>query len=223
MQHLPFFLLAGIPLLLAPRAQAQSTFSFGPQAGANLSTLHYPQYAAFSSAGTSRLGLEAGGVVAWQHRHWGFQSGLSFSQQGAANHARPYTNVAESIDYRFNYLRLPLSVTYAVRSTGLGFQVFAGPYLSLLVGGSRSYRSGNQTTTMRVHAGDSNGYNTQVLDTGLQGGLGYRTAHLLFQASGSFGLRNLSAEPNEWDAQYYSRGVRVSVAYLFGAQSLTGQ
>ncbi|MBO2007600.1 porin family protein [Hymenobacter negativus] len=205
-------------------ANAQDGFSFGPQLGGNLSILHASTHA--TTLGQLRPGFEAGVLAAWQHQHWSLQSGLCFSQQGTSNYARPYTLVAESIDYRLNYLQLPLAVAYALRPTGRGLQVFAGPYLSLLVGGKQDTRAGNApvVSTPVRRAGGTPSYDnavyTQGLDAGLQAGLGYRTERLLFQASASLGLRDLSVSPADvLHSPYYSRGLRLSVAYLFPPKS----
>ena len=67
-------------------------------------------------------------------------------------------------------------------------------------------------------------YHTQRFNTGLQAAVGYWVRYLLAQASGSVGLRNLAAirfDPsgNLPGSPYYSRSLRLSVAYLFQFKS----
>ena len=175
----------------------------------------------------------SGLLATWQRQHWSLQPGVRFSQQGAFLHQELYPGgAAEERDYRFNYLSVPLTLAYAIRSDGQGLQVFAGPYVSMLVGGSYRYRfpytlvAGD--VSGQVRAGGLNAtdayYHTQRVDAGLQAGVGYRFRHLLAQASGSLGLRNLAAttfDPagNLPGSPYYSRSLRLSIAYLFQPNS----
>ena len=211
------WLVAGLGL--APAARAQTTFCLGAQVGGTLSSLRYSTGSAYSTS--LRPGLEAGLLATWQYQHWSLQPGVRFSQQGAFLHQELYPGgAAEERAYRFNYLSVPLTLAYAIRSDGQGLQVFAGPYVSMLVGGSYRYRfpytlvAGD--VSGQVRAGGLNAtdayYHTQRVDAGLQAGVGYRFRHLLVQASGSLGLRNLAAttfDPagNIPGSPYYSRNL----------------
>jgi hypothetical protein len=158
---------------------------------------------------------------------------VRFSQQGAFMSKEVYPGGAsEEKDYRFNYLSVPLNLAYTAQPDGHGLQLFAGPYVSMLVGGSYRYNMPYSLlpsdVSVPVRAGglnDTDGYyHTQRLDAGLQAGVGYRFSHLLAQASGSLGLRDLAAtkfDPagNLPGSSYYSRSLRLSIAYLFQLKS----
>lgn len=163
------------------------------------------------------------------------QPALLFSQQGYRQHLAPGGGETNDQTHRLNYLALPLDVAYTQRAGGQGLQVFAGPSLSLLLGGrydSRTtYANGTTATNGRIVAGSTKPdkypfspyYDTDVysrrLDAGVQAGLGYRYGGFLAQARYSFGLRNLApyveATSTAGDA-YYNRAFTFSLAYLFG-------
>ena len=120
---------------------------------------------------------------------------------------------------------VPLNFALAPAGKASGPHFFAGPYASLLLGGS-FYQAppGQASTTTPVliaNQADSTGsYYARRFDAGVQAGLGFRLEHLVLQAEYSLGVRNL-------DPTYSFRGVPVtsssshnrafqaSVSYLF--------
>jgi predicted alpha-1,6-mannanase (GH76 family) len=116
-------------------------------------------------------------------------------------------------------------------------QVFAGPYLSVLVGGhyesQATYLNASHALVKagKVVAGEVGGtlddkaYSRRV-DAGLQAGIRYRYGATVVQASYSLGLRNLASDmqlnpvatPIAQNA-YYNRAFQLSLAYLFGPKS----
>lgn len=235
-------LLTGSLFLLAPVTQAQVRVNIGPQVALNRSTIRFkePQY--FPSS--YRTGFEAGLVstIAWGH--FALQPAVLYAQKGYhvagtytyPDNTPPYS-FATQADYRLNYLTIPLNFLYTQQPTGQGVQLFAGPYLSVLLGGH--YEA--QTTFLaashslfkegKVVAGDVGGafdeeaYSRRV-DAGLQAGVGYRYGATVLQATYSLGLRNLASDtqlnpvatPTARDA-YYNRAFQLSLAYLFGPKS----
>ena len=233
-------LLAGGLGLLTVSAQAQVRFSVGPQVGLNAATIHFTDPQTFPSS--FRTGFAAGllGNVCWGH--FALQPAVLFSQKGyhlegtyiSTGSQSPFSFNGKG-DYRLNYLTIPLNVLYAQRATGQGVQVFAGPYLSWLVGGHYEAQTTYVNSSLsiaregKVVAGDvyqitdDNAY-SQRLDSGLQAGLGYRYKAAVLQASYSLGLRNLASDvklgansPASPTAAYYNRAFQVSLAYLFGS------
>ncbi|RZK97531.1 MAG: hypothetical protein EOO62_27870 [Hymenobacter sp.] len=136
-----------------------------------------------------------------------------------------------------NYIMLPISLLYSQRPGGRGGQVFLGPYVGWLLGGT--YRStvgsargtavsGGTTTSGEVRAGDTyatsyrdTNYYLRRLDAGLQAGVGYGVEALQLQASFSLGLHNVGAAYAPNASNYYEApvirhyGFQVSAAYLF--------
>jgi len=131
---------------------------------------------------------------------------------------------------RLHYLTLPLNLAYTLGRDGQGLQVFAGPYVSLLVGGSYAQRmrgfDGERRGQVKAASRepDTNNRYVQRFDGGLQAGVGYRLKSLQLQASYSLGLRNIAvpyrpirsfggpeyAEPTP----YYNQAFQVSLSYL---------
>jgi len=228
-------LLAG-SLLLTATAHAQVTCSFGPRLGLSAST------ARFTYVETStHVGFEAGLTGNLQLGHFAVQPSLLFSQKGYRAHGSLVsfdTPVTYEETVRLNYLTLPLNVAYTLGKAGQGLQVFAGPYLGLLVGGNyqrqvhaQGYLGGpayDSEYSGQIEPGDvfsypANRY-SQRLDAGLQAGVGYRLQSWQVQAGYSLGLRNLASSFESYDgtryreAANYNRSFQLSLSYLVGAK-----
>lgn len=239
--------IAGSFALLATAAQAQTTFSIGPRAGFSLSSASftvsdYPDY--FTTSGTYRSGFEAGVVAQVGFGgHWAVQPALLYTRKapgfGTYSYYQPNNySYKEEYTLGLNYLTLPINLLYSQRANGRGGQVFAGPYVGWLLGGT--YRStigsaygssvpGGTTSSGDVKVGDTYAtsrrdpnYYMHRLDTGLQVGVGYGFEALQLQASFSLGLRNIGAAYAPNAGNYYeapvikNRGFQLSAAYLLG-------
>lgn len=226
------FLISNLALL-ASAVQAQTTFSIGPLASLNVAGV---SNTATSSTGsnasttiTYRPGFEAGLQSVLQFGHLAVQPSLRFSQKGLHQHYG-YDLYTSYTDYRLNYLTLPLNIAYSLRADGQGFQVFAGPYAGLLLGGNyqlttsdRGPFGGTDSSAGHIKPGEFDPYaalysnNTSNdrychrFDAGLQAGLGYRYGKLLAQADFAFGLKDL----NLLSSSAHNRTAQVSLAYLF--------
>jgi hypothetical protein len=230
-------LLAG-SLLLTATAHAQATFSFGPRLGLNVSTARFTYIETSSHAG-----FEAGLTGNLQLGHFAVQPSLLFSQKGYQAHGGliSYDSpVTYEETVRLNYLTLPLNLAYTLGKAGQGLQVFAGPYLGVLVGGNYqrqvyaagSYLGGPPSETeyrgkvkaASVFSDIDNRY-SQRLDAGLQAGIGYRLKGWQVQAGYSMGLRNLASSYQGYngtlyrEAENYNRAFQVSLSYLVGSKS----
>ena len=214
-------------LVLASPAKAQAKFNIGPQVGAASSISSYSDQANFSNGGrpyqTRYLaGFEAGVAGALTFGNLEVQPALLFSQRGFRiedDYINYYYHATTSVRLRLNYLCLPLSVAYTFRATGHGLQVFAGPYVGLLLGGtytfhntyggyrrlgyaiqgtlpvegSGRYRSGSNDPAAFNPTGPTpqiTTYYSRRVDAGLQVGLGYRFGNSLVRAGYSLGLTN---------------------------------
>lgn len=237
-------LLFPLILITAP-CLAQKSFRIGPRIGATLATVHYsdnPSY--FNPTTTYKAGFEAGMMGAFQTGHIGIQPMLSFIQKGYDSQYSivPSRGTLPPSSYsnttRLNYLTAQMNFAYIQRVNGQGFQVFAGPYISCLIGGK--YRSEFNYYTLgkmnsfdgQVVAGDNNpgtpGSNDIYLkrwDIGLQAGVGYQYRGLLVQVGYNLGLRNLAATyPGGFPlttltaTPTYNRAFHASIAYLFNTR-----
>lgn len=242
-------LAAGCLLTLVAKAQAQVSFSIGPQVGYNLTSVSYDMatgsspYATYSYETSSRSGFEAGLKASVNLPHFAFQPAILFSQQGYKfsdnyNSLGSYTS-AGTQSIRANRLAIPLNFAYTQQADGQGFQLFAGPYLSFLLGGSYQNNTvvtlttgASKTSTQEgdVKAGDTysdsandTNYYQRNLDAGLQAGLGYQFKTILLQAGYSWGLRNVGANYpatmlNGPAPLVKNRAFMVSLAYLFSSK-----
>lgn len=241
MKHLPLFLAAS--LLLAGAARAQTSFSIGPQVGITHSTVR-PAAGSRPADPVSRLGIEAGLAASLQRGHFAFQPAVLYTQRGYNRHfVSDDAGFPSSDTYvRLDYVNVPLRLAYTQHATGHGFQVAAGPYVGLLVGGRTATTfhggyGGGQQVAGRVVAAETHTVNispyslstpdtnfyARHLDLGAQLGVGYRLGGALLQLSYSLGLRNVS--PTEYYAlgssryedetpTYYNRSVQASLSYL---------
>ena len=140
------FLALAVAWLLACPAGAQVQVRLGPQLGLNLSRMAYTPAEQAGVPTQMRTGLVAGVQAVASRGQWAVQPALLYSQTGFSLKAETTSNVngysnwfSRQEEYRFTYLTLPLNVAYMSHPDGHGFQLFGGPYLSLLVGGNFSY------------------------------------------------------------------------------------
>lgn len=217
----PLALLGSAALLWAAPAHAQRAFQVGPTLGATLSTVALDKLPLAPTTTLSwRGGFLAGVTGAYRSPgHWGGQLAVLYVQQGyaqQADYAAAYYAYQTTDHLRLNYLRVPVQATFSQRAGGQGFQLFAGPYAGVLLGGQRTYElrdaGGGFTERTRVVVAESytplqlatlvggdmaylvpdyTAYSRR-LDVGLQGGLGYRLGNALLQVGYTLGLRNLA-------------------------------
>ncbi|MGI4823589.1 MAG: porin family protein [Janthinobacterium lividum] len=241
----PFFL--GGLVLAASAAQAQVHFRIGPQVGytlssASFSVADYPDY--FTPTGSYRSGFAAGLVAQLGLTdHLRLQPALLYARKAPGVTISSYYQpnnyyYFDEYTFQFNYLTLPVNLLYSQRANGQGGQVFLGPYLGWLLGGTYTHGAragygsaitGGVTYSGNVAAGDTyatgardSNYYSRRLDAGLQAGIGYGFAALQLQATFSLGLRNIGAAyaptvNNTYEAPVIrNRSFQLSAAYLFG-------
>ena len=233
MTGLPVSLFA-VALLTVTSASAQTTFRFGLRAGGN-AAIQTPSYSqetsSYSAEGKNSL-LPAGHAGLTFEANFGrlaFQPSLLFSQKGtkSSESITQYSGSATPYDYnsyratiRTNWLEMPLNFVYTPKGDH-GFQLFAGPYVALALGGQQSV-SGYQTsssgaprkdfaTERDIVFGVTSGEHR--LDWGFNAGIGYRTGPLQLQAGYGLGLRNLHA--SSYNASY-NRVAQLSATYFWG-------
>jgi hypothetical protein len=249
-QSFTILFAAGSLLLATTVAQAQTTFRIGPKMSYLLSTaafnvVDYPDY--FTTPSSFRSGFEAGVVAqVGVSSHFAVQPAVLYARRGLGFGTHSYyqpNNYSYKEDYTMglNYLLVPVNLLYSQRPNGRGGQVFAGPYVGWLLGGTYQSLIGSATgmsvpsglaSSGNVKAGDTyatsfrdNTYYMRRLDAGLQVGVGYGFEALQLQASFSLGLRDVGAGYVPNAGYYYEppvirhRGFQLSAAYLFGPKS----
>lgn len=246
-------LLAGFS---ATTAQAQRRISIGPRLGGNLmsaTAAAIDQSALtgidYSYSKSALLGGQVGVGASIGSGHWEVQPALILTQKGlrqqlAATYSFGILTIQENdqIDTRAHYLELPINVVYCLGQDGNGFQVFAGPYVAVGVGGRARYSlelttndpsipGESQNSSQPVAFGDtfvepdpnSNDPSVEVrlrrFDAGLNAGVGYRRGPVQVQLG--YGLGLLNSQP-DYPASYqventkvHLRTIQLAATYYF--------
>ena len=195
-------------LLSAATASAQPTYRLGVRGGLNRANStadgasNFSSYPFSYSAGKSAIyAWQAGTVLEVAFRHFALQPALIFSQKGEQLNTSTTADgvVGQSTQEtqqtsRYNWLELPVNVVYTLH----GFQVFAGPYVALGVGGRKHGILLQASPFARFgpsEFAEKISYETETenhrFDAGVNFGLGYRKGPLQVQLSYGLGLRNL--------------------------------
>ena len=201
-----------VVLLSSATASAQPTFRLGLRGGINRASSTVepastsPSYQYYYVARKSAIyAWQMGAVLEVAFRRLSLQPALVFSQKGEQFDA--YTAIGGfagvssteiSAVNRFNWLELPVNVVYTLH----GFQVFAGPYVALAVGGRQHGTTWQTSPYAKYGPSDfdekidfSSASPYRHFDTGLNFGLGYRRGPLQVQLGYGLGLRNLHRQP----------------------------
>lgn len=222
-------LLAGSLALATSTAHAQLKVSLGPVVGETLMKQHLDNDTELDH----RFGLIAGAQAFLGWGRFALQPALLFAQKGykystQLDYRTGPNNPPASVEYtakqRLNYLTLPVNFVFSPSGTAPGPQFFAGPYVSLLLGGNLEQGElppqPATTTSLRIanEASRRDGPTARRFDAGFQAGLGFRVDGLVLQASYSLGLG--STRPTYTDVGggnigAYNRGFQASIGYLF--------
>ena len=236
-----FYLLLFTVLLSAASVAAQPTFRLGLRGGLNratstvepASTSPSSQYY-YSASKSAIYAWQAGAVLEVAFRRFALQPALVFSQKGeqfdavtSISGVAGMSGTAMSTVNRYNWLELPVNVVYTLH----GFQVFAGPYVALGVGGrqrgtisgfSPFARFAPQSIDEKAAYGPDS--NNRRLDAGVNFGIGYRRGPVQVQLGYGLGLRNLHQGSADQAYDYghnfnqdaaYNRVVQLTGTYFF--------
>lgn len=242
-----FYLLLLTLLLSAATVSAQPTYRLGVRGGLNRasstvepsSTFPNSQYY-YSASKSAVYALQAGAVLEVAFSRFALQPALVFSQKGEQFETATFisgfagaSSTEISTVNHYNWLELPVNVVYTLH----GFQVFAGPYVALAVGGQQHGTIRSASPTARYEPYDFDGkirYGSDTenrsLDAGVNVGVGYRKGPLQLQMGYGLGLRNLHQQPwreqtipfislrysHDFNAdQAYNRVVQLTGTYFF--------
>ena len=204
------FLLAA--LLGAATASAQPTYKLGLRGGLNRATTTLDAGStgndffnfSYSADKSAIYAWQAGAVLEIGFGKFALQPALLFSQKGERFNTTAFFRGSRGNSgsdthstNHYNWLELPVNVVYTVH----GFQLFAGPYVALGVGGQRQSVSYNYAPDAKfapyyfdnkiTYGPDT--YNSR-LDAGVNFGIGYRQGPVQVQLGYGLGLRNLHRE-----------------------------
>jgi hypothetical protein len=244
MKHLLRTGLAASAVLLAATA-AQAQISFGPRVGLNATTLNYDFKDDDEPESKLMLGAQVGLSMNAQFGKLSLQPSLLFTMKGdkyeeSESETVNMGNGPETFSYeskrslRLNYLELPVNLVYSTNGAEGGFQVFAGPYVALGLGGkakseSKSIFTSNGQTITRSSSddsdvkfvskeGDDDDAYVRALDAGFNLGLGYKVSSVQVQLGYGLGLGNLIPKDEDGkdpEDKVRNRGFQLSLAYFF--------
>lgn len=229
----------------ATTAQAQSALSIGPRLGLNMATVTAsgdnssevdPKNIFTPQVGVT-LDLNFGGKFSFQPSLLYSQKGFKTEESGTESFGGNTITYSGSTTARINYLELPLNFVFTTGGTQ-GFQVFAGPYLALGVGGKAEYQfsvkdsqgllnsseSGSSPVKFaNQEPSNSNGNTSYVrqFDAGLNAGMGYRQGPIQVQLAYGLGLGNLvplNSDGSDTGEKAQNRVLQLSANYFFGAK-----
>lgn len=236
-------------LFLASPALAQ--ISFAIKGGVNLSQLHHDEVlplGARTAEAQPKPGYHIGANIIYDiNQRYSLRSGIFFITKGTSYNLEKLNRESYAPDdvqfdgysrRRLDYIEVPIQLSYKFLER---FQLYAGPYAALLVGG-RSKDKYSLDTRQLKETVDRNDKITPVLrevsgipelleihpywafDYGANLGLGYTLHPFLFSMEYSYGLGNLGVDVKGWeDREHRKRQNRVlyfSVSYLLSSRKV---
>ncbi|GAA4042756.1 porin family protein [Hymenobacter glaciei] len=231
----------------ATSAQAQKSVSFGPRVGVNLSNIVLTGTDTGDVKPKSIFGAQVGVTADIQFGSFAFQPSLLFTQKGfkvTESGSESFGGVTATYSsertLHINYVEMPLNFVYTTGGDH-GFQVLAGPYLALGVGGNSPYKTDvvipgyldeHESGTGSIKFSDrepdnsnsgsnNNDITLRRFDGGVNLGVGYRQGPVQVQVAYAFGFGNiipLDSDGKESGYKAQNRVFQVSANYFFGAK-----
>jgi len=221
--------------LLVFSMQTQAQVKFGVKAGMNFDNIaqNFAE-SDWETATKMRLAYNFGVTVDFGlSDDFSLQTGLMYTSKGYSINLKE--EFEEDLDGYFrasyNYLEIPVNFTYKIS----GFQVYAGPYVAIGIGGKMKYdvsfdgESESDEVKLKPvfgEVGDGDLADDEdafsALDYGLNFGIGYQVGPVLINAGYSLGLGNLTpayegdADGERNDYKVSNRVISLSFSYFFG-------
>lgn len=240
-----FYQLTVLIGLMAFSLQSQAQVRFGVKAGLNLNNISQNvEDSDFEFATKMSLGYHIGATMDFAlFDDMSLQTGLLFTRKGFNNDLEEGffgDDPVDGYDRNFyHYLEIPIHVAYKINS----FQLYAGPYVALGLGGKNKYEYTEEFNGMKfTESGElklkpAYGKLTESdfddleddedyingLDMGINFGVGYQTGPVLINAGYSLGLTNLTPRLEGFDEErdafkLTNRVISVSLSYFFGTE-----
>ncbi|TGE26968.1 porin family protein [Hymenobacter metallicola] len=222
--------LLAAALLVAGATTAQAQVTFGPRVGLNLANISQDLEDSDDEVDTKfLLAPQVGLTLNAQFGNLSIQPSLLFSQKGFKIEEEE-TSGGASLKYevtqRMNYAEIPVNFVYTTGETE-GFQIFAGPYIGIGLGGKSKYKlsgfineEGENKIKFANKYGDEDDTDyVRALDLGLNAGVGYKAGPVQAQLGYGLGFSNLI--PNDEDDtepkdKIKNRVIQLSLSYFFG-------
>ena len=223
-----------ISALIAFSMQTQAQVKFGVKAGLNINNISQNFKESDWEFDTKmRLAYNIGATVDFGLSDaFSLQSGLMLTSKGFSYDLEEEWGEGTEGYNRviFNYLEVPINFAYKIND----FQIYAGPYLAIGIGGKNkwdvTYDGDSDADEYKfkpvlgeVGEGDLDDDEVayRALDYGLNLGVGYQVGSILINAGYSLGLGNLTPayEGDDDDRKDYkisNRVISLSVSYFFG-------
>ena len=194
------FSMMALFLLVSLQAQVK----YGPKVGMNISgmTIKAP---AMNFATKFLYGFHGGfNVEILLQNEFYLQPGLQLSTKGANFTVEGTKNWLAP-----TFIELPINVMYKLDMGDAKLLLFAGPYMALGIGGTRS--EGDVALDIRYGKGDMK--DMRAFDAGLNLGVGVEMMSIQFSVQIEQGILNLAPVSGTTIRSY---GIGVSLAYIFG-------
>jgi hypothetical protein len=243
--------LLAATLLMAGASTAQAQISFGPRVGLNATKLNLDLEDDYPLKSKLRYGAQVGLAMNAQFGNLAVQPAVLFTMKGHKGETKgsqTFSNPGlimkvsfdESQKIQLNYIEVPVNLVYSTKGVEGGFQVFAGPYVALGVGGKVETETASTSTTTfngQVIASESKSYSGKNsvefvskagkakdkeyfrnIDTGLNLGVGYKVGGMQAQLGYGLGLSNIV--PNDQkdkkpEDKANNRGFQLALTYFF--------
>ena len=222
--------LLAATLLMAGASTAQAQISFGPRVGLNYTKFNLDlEGNNLFIKSRSRYGAQVGLAMNAQFGNLAVQPAVLFTMKGGKTQVK--RNGSSTFgSTTINYVEIPVNLVYSTSGAEGGFQVFAGPYVGLGVGGK--YYSTTMFTNGFVFAFESREGDVKFaskegkerdkeyirnIDAGLNLGMGYKVGGIQAQLGYGLGLSNII--PNDQDDKkpedkVHNRGFQLSLTYF---------
>ncbi|TGE26969.1 outer membrane beta-barrel protein [Hymenobacter metallicola] len=222
--------LLAAALVVAGATTAQAQVTFGPRVGLNVADIAQDPGDGDEKADTKMLfGPQVGLTLNAQFGNLSIQPSLLFSQKGFQTKEEETfsgTTFKSETSLRLSYAEIPVNLVYTTGETE-GFQIFAGPYIGIGIGGKYKYEysgggineSGDDKIKFANKYGDDDTEYVRTLDLGLNAGVGYKAGPVQAQLGYGLGFSNLipnSEDDKEPESKVKNRVFQLSLSYFFG-------
>jgi hypothetical protein len=212
--------------LLAFKATAQLTFT--PRIGLNFANAAYSSDEGVTPVTKIRTGFLVSANLDYSiNKMWSIGAGLAYSQKGQrfelTTPAFPPFIPAQTLKSNtlHNYLEIPIMANaHFGNEDGVMFNVGAGPYIGLALGGTNKTESDGQSTTEDAKVGNGEDDDLAPLDFGINIGAGLTYKRINFGVQYGLGLSSIipSGAGNEIEARNRVIGISLGYRIPFGGK-----
>lgn len=203
------YLVLFVAVMTASYAQAELTF--GVRAGLNLTDVHSTATAGsvtITHTTDPKVGFQAGLVADYALSNtFSIQPAVVFATQGGK-----VGRNNNSINYRLNYIQVPINAIYKIDLGFAGLLLQAGPYFGYALNGNTSVDGSDRSTDIEF---GSNNNELKPFDFGVGAGAGLQFGNLQLVLGYNFGFADLT---NINSTTLRNNGVALTATILFGGR-----